>query len=99
MNEFNSIAEAMRTSIQKDLRESAARDAARPIGEIRVDIDFYDRKKDSIRPVDEAKWCAVLVKWSGYQWKRYRRMTGPENIDIALSNVTRIARQRGLERV
>ena len=96
---FNQLAVAMRNAAIADITAERKIDAARPIGEKRIDIGFYDDVKDRNKPVISTRWSAILVKWNGKAWKRIKRLTGPSLYEDALNDVTRIARQRDLERV
>ena len=103
MESFNQIAKAMASQAKREIAIVRAIDAARPVGQKAIDIDHYDRARAKKQyhsfQGDKIKWSAVLVKWDGKEWKRIRRLTGPSEFSDALSDVTRIARQRDLQRV
>lgn len=100
---MNELGKLIRQTAADDLRHRRAEDNARPIGEKRIDVGFYDQAQadklyESYRG-DEIQWSAILVKWTGDNWKRVRRLTGPMEFEAALNECSRFCRQRGMERV
>lgn len=106
------VCDGLLLSARVDLAAARLRDARRPIGERRVDVDFFsatDRNKPieggelviagRLHRWEGARWCVVLVRWTGEAWKRVRRVTGPLPIGEALMRCGDEGRRRGLERV
>lgn len=106
------VCDGLLSSARVDLAAARLRDARRPIGEQRVDVDFFsvaDRNKPieggelviagCLHRWEGARWCVVLVRWTGEAWKRVRRVTGPLPIGEALTRCGDEGRCRDLERV
>lgn len=104
------IVAGLATQARRDIAASRAIDAARPVGEVRLDIDFYS-KADRDKPIDDgemmlhgtlvrwtgARWCVAKYKWTGSEWKRLRRISGPLKFTPALERRTEEARRTGLK--
>lgn len=107
---MNGLAEAVCSALanqsRKELAEARQRDAARPIGETRLDIDFYS-KAESDKPVEDydfhahgnhyqgfgGRWCVVRQRWTGDRWQRVRKLTGPLQFTAALDRCAEMKRR------
>jgi hypothetical protein len=106
------IVSGMVANARSEIAKARLQDAERPIGTEALDIDFYSAA-DSKKPVEDydftdasgrrfkgfgARWCAIKVKWTGSDWRRVRRLTGPLQFTEALTRCSELADKLGLER-
>lgn len=96
---------------RKRIAAERATDRARPIGERRLDIGFYD-KSDRDRPVSDgsmmrngkviewkgARWAVWRVRWTGDRWQQYRRLSGPLQYPAALDRLGEDCKRLNLRR-
>lgn len=111
----NSIWRSIVEDSNKRLREKREADRARPVGTKALDIDFYTRAEAG-KPIEAgsmmsrdgrytytwegAQWAVWLVRWTGTEWRRVRRITGPiGGSGPALDALYYEADLRGLERI
>ena len=110
MTAYHAIADALAAQAKRDLAAKRAEDRARPIGQKRIDVDFYSEAERE-RPFAydfemggkrfkgrAAFWCVVLVKWTGDRWQRYRRISGPMDYTEALDRMGQECRRRKMLR-
>jgi hypothetical protein len=111
MNEYHAVAQALAADAKRSLAAKMAELRAIPIGEKRLDIDFYNEKERE-RPVTAydfklgnqhykgraSLWCVVFVKWTGDRWQRYKRMTGPMDYSDALTRLVKECKRRDMKR-
>lgn len=86
-------------------------DLRRPIGERRLDIEYWDAAERS-KPMHDrfvkqpdgstalvagARYCVVLVRWTGERWTKARRLSGPMKLEAATLRLLEEARRRKLE--
>lgn len=105
----DAIVSALVEGSRADLAKARLADIERPVGTLAVDIDFYSRAEKD-KPHEDydfhahghhyqgsgARWCAIKVKWTGSEWKRVRRLTGPMQFSDALSKRSEFALRLGL---
>jgi len=101
MSLIEEVCGAMVAEAKRDLAAAKIADAERPIGTKRIEIDAYDdaeRKK----PIDDydfhlagrhyqgsgTRWCVVIERWNGKEWRRQRRISGPLKFVDALTRRT-----------
>lgn len=107
----NAICEGMVAQSRKDMAAARLADLERPVGEQRIDIDFYspaERKK----PAQDfdfhahgyhyqgtgSRWCVIKVRWTGTDWRRIRRLSGPLQFTDALTRAGEEAKRTGIPR-
>lgn len=107
----SAVVGALVDQARADITKARAADAARPVGERRVDLDFSS-KADRNRPVEDydfmhggrrykgmgARWAVFTVVWNGAEWTRERRLSGPLQFIAALDRVTAECKRLDLER-
>lgn len=107
------IVDGLAAQARRDIADARALNAARPVGEIRLDIDFYSAA-DRDKPIEDfdfhdasgrhwkgtgARWCVAKYKWTGSEWKRLRRISGPLLFTPALDRCAQECKRLGLKRV
>lgn len=112
-NVVSAIASALVDQAKRDMAAARQRDQERPIGQVRLDIDFYS-KADRDKPVEDwdfvdssgrhwkgfgARWTVAKYKWTGTEWKRFRRLTAPLKFVDALDRCADECRRLNLERI
>jgi len=112
-DQVQAIVRALVAQATQSLAARRAIDAARPVGTRGISIDFYD-STDRKRPAVDydvttpdgrryqgfgARWAAVLVSWTGTEWRRVRRLSGPLQFEDALDRAGEEAKLRDLPRV
>lgn len=112
-NLASAVCEALVGQARRDMAKARAEAAERPIGEVRLDIDFYS-KEDRSKPVEDydftdasgrhfkgfgARWAVWRVKWTGSEWRRVRKVSGPLKFTPALDRLVEEGKRLGLERV
>ena len=95
---YRDITNALAAQARQSIATSRREDAARPIGARGVTIDFYDRG-EADKPVQDGRWAAWLVRWTGTEWRRTRRLSGPLEFSDALDRAGALAKARDLPRV
>ena len=97
--DVSAITSAIRTSMAQDRQRRRELDAARPIGTQGLALGLTDYRKapdPSIESRDSAVW---LMTWDGCEWQRTKRLTARNTIGEALSKMSAIAKERGIDRV
>jgi hypothetical protein len=107
------IASALVAQARRNIAVRRLEDSERQIGEVRLDIDFYS-KADRGKAVEDwdftdasgrhfkgvgARWCVAKYKWTGTEWRRYRRISGPLKFTPALDRCYEECTRLGLKRL
>lgn len=110
---ISELTAALAAQARKDIAKAHSEAAARPIGEIRLDIGFYSAK-DRKLPVEDydftdasgrrfkgqgSRWAVWMVRWTGSGWRNVRKLSGPLKFTPALDRLIEECQSRGLERV
>jgi hypothetical protein len=112
MSVADTIVSALVEQSRRDMADKARADAERSIGEVRLDIDFYS-KADAKKPAEDydfhahghhykgfgARWAVWKVRWTGSEWRRMRKLTGPLKFADVLTEVTEQCKRLDLKRV
>lgn len=107
----NAVVQGMGNQARKAIASARLADRQRPIGEVRLDIDFYSAAERE-KPTDDydfmigkqryvgtgARWCVVRVRWDGNEWKRTCRLTGPMKFEPALRDCSERCAKTGMQR-
>jgi hypothetical protein len=105
------ICDGLVAQAKREITSARLEAAQRPVGEIRLDIDFYS-PSDRDKPMDDydfvaqgrhykgtgSRWCVVKVRWTGSEWRRFRKLTGPMKMVDALHRCSEECARTGLER-
>lgn len=106
------IVDGLAEQARRDIAKSRSADAERPVGEVRLDIDFYS-PADRDKPIEDydfhahghhyqgtgARWCVAKYRWTGTRWRRVRRISGPLLYTPALDRCTQECKRLVLKRV
>lgn len=110
-NSVNAVCDALVAQSRREMAEARSVASARPVGEVRLDIDFFSPAERG-KPVEDydfhdasgrhwkgfgARWCVIKVRWTGTDWKRVRRISGPLQFTPALTRCTEECARLGLE--
>jgi len=111
MNEFQAVAMLLAQDARRSLAASRLESLKRPIGEIRLDIDFNHRRDAKLPSEDYdfrahglhyrgrgARWAVWRVRWNGEEWRHVRKLAGPLLYETALERLTEECRRLGLDR-
>lgn len=98
--DYHAVADVIVAAARRNLGMERAKESARPLGERRVDFDFWSPADRGVDP-DRARWCVVIVKWAGPErrWRRLRRISGPLTMVDALRRCEEESARRNLPRV
>ena len=112
LNEFQAVAQALAQQARRDIAASRLAALSRPIGEVRLDIDFNHPSDAKLPAMDYdfhahgyhykgrgVRWAVWRVRWDGDEWKHVRKLVGPLLYEPALTELTKQCARLGLERV
>lgn len=108
MGVADEICFALAARAKADLAKARADDAARRVGQPKIDIDFYDRS-EAKKPVEDydfhahghhyqgfgARWAVWRYRWTGNDWRRTRRLSGPLQFTDALTRASELRAKAG----
>ena len=107
----DAVCNALITSGLKDMALALQSDRERPVGTLALDIDFYS-KAEADKPISDgsmewqgqtvswtgARWCVVKDRWTGTNWRRVRKLSGPLQFTDALTRCGEESRRTGIGR-
>lgn len=102
-NPITAICKAMVNQARIEAANERAADRARPVGTTKIDTDFYS-PAEAKKPISDydfhahghhyqgsgARWAVVLLRWTGTEWRRVRRLSGPLQFEAALHRATEL---------
>lgn len=100
ISQEQAVADALVQWGRNDLARARQAARARDHGTRGIALGFYSRA-DAYKTIDDTRWTAWLVTWSGprQSWVQRRRLSGPLPLEDALDRVSVVCKERGLPRV
>ena len=109
---MDEIVNAIAADVRQRFAQLSREDRQRPVGEKRLDIDVYNEAERD-RPIDDGemvlhgkrvhwvgtRWAVWRVRWTGKEWRRYLRISGPLKYSQALDRLSAECKRLHMERV